>query len=108
MEPRGAAACCGCMHLVELFLPADAKFSQTRRALADELSRRFGGMTAFNRAPAKGLFEQDSGRVEDEIIIFEVMTTDFEHEWWRILRARLERDFQQDQILIRASAIERI
>jgi hypothetical protein len=96
------------MRLVELFLPADAKFAPTRRSLADELSRRFGGMTAFNRTPAQGLFEQGSERVEDEIIIFEVMTDDFEQEWWRALRARLERVFEQDAILIRVSIIEKV
>lgn len=65
-------------------------------------------MTAFNRTPAQGLFEQGSERVEDEIIIFEVMTDDFEQEWWRALRARLEDVFEQDEILIRVSTIEKV
>jgi hypothetical protein len=46
------------MHLIELLLLADKQFSEKRGLLADELSQRFGGTTAFTRAPAKGLFQQ--------------------------------------------------
>ena len=60
------------MHLIELLLPADEQFSEKRGLLADELSQHFGGMTAFTRAPAKGLFQQGTSRVEDDIVVFEV------------------------------------
>jgi hypothetical protein len=93
---------------VEILLPADAKFAGKRKALAQELSRRFGGLTAFTRAPAKGLFEQDGKQIEDDIVVFEIMTTNLKREWWSTLRARLEADFDQDEIVIRATTIERI
>jgi hypothetical protein len=96
------------MHLIEILLPADTAYANKRRALAHELSRRFGGMTAFNRSPADGLFEQGSEQVEDDIIVFEVMIADLDRIWWQALRARLEILFQQDEIVIRATAIERL
>jgi hypothetical protein len=107
-EPARFAVACYCMFLVELLLPADAQFSDARRKLAEDLSQRFGGMTAFNRAPAKGLFEQGEKRVEDDIIVFEVMVDEIERVWWKALRTKLENEMQQDEIVIRASHTERL
>src|SRR5690606_21453973 len=52
------------MHLVQLFLPLyDAGGRRFPRALFDavraELTEHFGGVTAFSRAPATGLWEDD-------------------------------------------------
>jgi hypothetical protein len=96
------------MHQIEILLPADTKFEDKRKALARELTCRFGGVTAFTRAPAKGLFEQGGRQVEDDIIVFEVMTDSLSREWWSALHERLEKDFDQDEIVIRASHIERL
>jgi hypothetical protein len=96
------------MHLVEILLPANKAFVSKREKLAQELSCRFGGLTAFTRSPAKGLFKQGGKQVEDDIVVFEVMVQALDQEWWQSLRDRLERDFEQDEIVIRASAIERL
>jgi hypothetical protein len=96
------------MYLVEILLPADKQFAPGRRALAHELADRFGGLTAFNRSPAKGLFQQHRRKIEDDIIIFEIQTDALEKDWWAALRVRLESDFQQDEILMRATAVERL
>ena len=96
------------MRQIEILLPAEENFSGKRNALAHELTHRFGGLTAFTRAPAKGLFEQGGKQIEDDIVVFEIMTADLEREWWSALRKRLQVDFQQDEIVIRATAIERI
>jgi hypothetical protein len=96
------------MHQIEILLPADTKFVAWRTALAQELASRFGGVTAFIRAPAKGLFEQNGQQVEDDIVVFEIMADVLEREWRSALRVRLEDDFHQDEIVIRASAIERL
>lgn len=83
------------MHLVELFLPlADNegipfkpdKFTQLR----DELTRRFGGVTSFSRAPAKGTYEDGGRTFHDDIAILEVMTGELDRAWWADLRKRLE------------------
>ena len=96
------------MHQIEILLPADEKFAARRKALAHDLASRFGGLTAFSRAPAKGLFEQHGKQVKDDSVGFEIMTDKLEREWWSALRQRLEGEFDQDEIVIRASDIERL
>ena len=102
------------MHRIEILLPLRdeegrrfdaAQYAKLRAALVD----RFGGLTAFTRAPAEGLWERDDGeRSRDEIIIFEVMADRLDRDWWRTTRERLERQFRQDEIVIRAQLIERL
>jgi hypothetical protein len=101
------------VHLIEILLPlfgedrrrfADAKFSAVR----EELTARFGGVTAFMRAPADGLYKDD-GRVQhDDIVIMEVMVEALDRDWWGSYRSRLEKEFAQDEIVIRALAIDRL
>ena len=102
------------MHVVEIFLPlkrndgADqprALFGEVRR----ELIERFGGLTAFTRAPAEGLWEDADGSVDrDPIVIFEVMADRLDRAWWGDFHRRLEAMFEQEAIVIRASAMERL
>jgi hypothetical protein len=98
------------MHLVQLLLPLfrnDGRrvepelFADVRR----ELIARFGGMTAYARSPAKGIWEPDAGRVErDDIVVYEVMVDDLDEEWWRAYREALERRFEQQSLVVRAAA----
>ncbi len=101
------------MHLVEIFLPVrdnekrafdQSKFAAVRKTLVD----RFGGATSFARAPAQGVNHSDGEIQKDDIIIMEVMTEDLDLEWWASYRASLEREFSQDEILIRASAVRKL
>ena len=98
------------MHLVEILLPLNDnegrpfdsdKFSAVRDRLAD----RFGGLTAFTRSPAQGTTREGDKTVRDEIIVFEVLTETLEKSWWTSYRRQLETDFQQDRIILRASAV---
>jgi hypothetical protein len=43
--------------------------------------------------------------VHDEIVVFEVMTEALDVSWWGRYRLLLEREFRQDQIVIRASTV---
>lgn len=101
------------MHVVEILLPlkrsdGSAQPARLFAGLRAELVERFGGLTAFTRAPAVGLWEDD-GKVErDEIVIFEVIAEELDRGWWSALKARIERDFGQDEVLIRASAAQRL
>ena len=57
------------MHLVQLFLPLrDASGAAFERALyaqvREELTRVHGGVTAYQRSPAVGLWEAPDGDVE--------------------------------------------
>jgi hypothetical protein len=59
-------------------------------------------MTAFTRAPAQGLWTNEGETTIDDIIVFEVMTSSVEGEWWGRYRPILERRFRQEHIVIRA------
>ena len=102
------------MHLVQLLLPlADNAGAPLPRplfaALARELTDRFGGLTAHTRAPAEGLWrDAPDETVRDEIVIYEVMVDALDAAWWGALRARLERDFRQDVVVIRATEVRQL
>jgi hypothetical protein len=68
-----------------------------------ELTNRFGGATAFTRAPAAGLWQQGRSIEHDRIVIMEVMVERLDREWWARYRRSLEREFGQERILIRAT-----
>jgi hypothetical protein len=98
------------MYLVQLLLPltGDAGANDTIHAeLREELTSRFGGVTAYSRSPAQGAWKpDDGGEVHDDVVLLEVVTEQLQAEWWRELRHRLERALNQDEILVRAIAIQ--
>lgn len=101
------------MHLVQILVPLfdnDGEHfpPESYRRLRAELSERFGGLTAFTRAPAEGLWTDGGETSHDEIVIFEVMTETLDRAFWRSYRAELEARFRQDVIVIRAQAIEQL
>ena len=100
------------MHLVQLLLPVfdnegarirDDLFVDVRR----ELTERFGGVTAYLRSPASGLWVRHDGAVDrDDVVMVEVMVDALDRPWWRDYKRRLERAFRQDVIVVRAFAID--
>ena len=95
------------MHLVQILLPLyDNAGAPLPRGLftkvREELAGAFGGLTAFTRAPAEGLWQDEGETTRDDIVIFEVMTDALDEGWWRAYRAKLERRFRQDVVVIRA------
>jgi len=102
------------MHLIEILLPL--RDNDGRRFPAElfgevrkELIEHFGGLTAFTRSPAEGLWEAEDGEhVRDEVAIFEVMADWIDRSWWRSYRAKLEERFAQDEIVVRAQEVERL
>jgi hypothetical protein len=84
-------------------LPEDA-FIRVRTELTD----RFGGLTAYTRAPASGLWQDDdTGRTSrDDIVVYEVMVAEFDRDWWKGYRSVLERTFRQKELIFRAHDIE--
>ena len=103
----------GAMHLVTILLPLDRRDGSPQPAalfgeVRAELVERFGGATFFTRAPAEGVWE-DGGEIdEDRIVLVEVEADTLERGWWTEYRRRLEAAFCQDEVLIRASAAERL
>ena len=101
-------------YLVQVLLPthrhngapvAPEEFARVRV----ELTERFGGVTAYSRSPATGLWKRDDEEVErDQVIMIEVVVEVFDREWWARYREQLETRFGQEEVLARALAMERI
>ena len=99
-------------YLIQVLLPVrdndgwlfpDDEYGRVRR----ELSGRFGGLTAYTRVPAEGVWKP--GRREpasrDDIVVFEVMAPDLDAAWWRGYRGELEARFRQGVVVVRALAM---
>ena len=98
------------MQLIQILLPlfdntgrhfAEELFSKVRQ----ELTERFGGLTAFTRAPAQGVWKDEGETRHDEIVVFEVMADELDAAWWRGYRKALEQEFRQNTIVIRAQPV---
>ncbi|MBJ6800456.1 hypothetical protein [Geomonas propionica] len=102
------------MHLIQILLPLydneGNPFTQDEfLKVRDELSERFGGITTYMRSPARGLWKETKDTtVQDDIVIYEVMTPKLDRAWWREYRQQLTADFRQALLIIRASAVELI
>jgi hypothetical protein len=102
------------MYLVQLLLPLRDNAGRTLpRALfvevRDELTERFGGITAYLRAPAEGMWRDADGRPDrDDVVMCEVMVQALDRAWWASYRAFLERRFGQLEIVARALPLERL
>jgi len=84
------------MYLVQILLPLFDNHGHPFEAadyvrLRSELADRFGGVTAYTRAPARGVWKDETGGTNrDDIVIFEVIAESLDRAWWKRLRARLE------------------
>jgi hypothetical protein len=102
------------MFLIQFLLPtrdnAGQPFAQREfDRIRQELTERFGGVTAYLRSPAVGLWADDSGSIRrDDLAIFEVMAQALDHAWWRQYRFQLEQRFRQDEVVMRATSFERL
>lgn len=98
--------------LVEIFLPlydgnGEVFPEKSYAELREELTAKFGGLTEYSRYPARGYWKPDEGKArKDELMVFEVMCTEIETEFWNNLKLRLLKIFKQDTIIIRCSKIE--
>lgn len=102
------------MYLVQILLPlfdnqgAPIPAEEFQR-VSTELSERFGGLTAFTRSPAEGIWKKDRSETKrDDIVVVEVMAGDLDRAFWTERRRELETRFRQDVVVIRAHPIEQI
>lgn len=73
------------------------------------LTDTYGGVTAYQRSPAKGLRREEDGEVvADEILIYEVMVDSLDHAWWTEFREAMRRRFGQEKLVVRALPMERL
>jgi hypothetical protein len=99
------------MYVIEILLPL--RDNQGKRfpgklydAERKKLVEEFGGLTAYSKVPAKGLWK-DKGRTQrDDLVIFEVIAKRLDRRWWKAYRHQLERSFRQKEMMVRAFKIE--
>ena len=102
------------MFITQLLLPLtdnqgrrlpEVQFARVR----EELSARFGGVTAYSRAPAEGVWVADDTHVSrDDVVVVEVMSDRLDRGWWGDYRKDLERRLEQQEVVIRAWTAERL
>jgi len=100
--------------LVQLLLPLydnagrrhpHEHFAQVR----DELTDRYGGVTAYLRSPAQGTWKEASGSIDrDQVVMCEVMVSGLDRAWWADYRRALETRFGQEELVVRATPLERL
>jgi hypothetical protein len=100
------------VHLVQVLVPVYDNDGQPfpaneLRRIRQELTGRFGGVTAYTRAPAEGSWEDDQGRVHhDDVAVIEVMVESLDREWWSRYREELAARFRQTELVVRATPLE--
>ena len=102
-------------YLIQILLPIHARdgtplpnemFARVR----GELTEKFGGVTAYSRSPATGLWKRDEDDAieRDQVIMVEVVTGAFDRKWWKNYREQLEVRFGQEEVHARALEVETI
>jgi hypothetical protein len=100
------------MHLVQILLPlydnsGAPQLGSHFEAVERELTDKFGGLTAYTRAPAEGLWKEDRAQTrKDDIVVHEVMCEQLDREWWREYRRKLEARFRQEKLIVRSQSLE--
>lgn len=101
------------MFLVEILLPIYDNEGRRFGAgefdrVSDELAARCGGVTAFRRSPAEGVWREGGEESRDRVVVFEVMAQELDRAWWRGYRDELERRFRQEKVVVRATECEEL
>lgn len=101
------------MYLIQILLPLyDNEGAAFEREfydrVRDELTKKFGGVTAFSNSPAEGVWKEGGEVSRDRLIVFEVMSQELERAWWAHYRAELEARFRQEKLIARATSIEQL
>ncbi len=101
-------------HLIQILLPTHTRDGAAVAAeqfarVRVEMTERFGGVTAYSRSPATGLWINEDETIErDQVIMVEVVVDAFDREWWAAYRRQLEGRFEQEEIHARALVLELI
>ena len=100
------------MYLVQILLPVrdndgNAFPAELYEDVRSDMTEHFGGVTAYLRAPAHGVFESDGGEVmRDDIVIVEVMCDALDRSYWATYRTHLTELFAQEALVVRALPFE--
>jgi inorganic pyrophosphatase len=99
---------------VQLFIPLrDPKGKQFAEKhfsdLTAELKENFGGVTVYSRAPATGQWKQEGGKtVTDKLLVYEVLLSNLDKKYWTKLKARLEKRFRQQELLVLITKVQKL
>jgi hypothetical protein len=99
------------MFLIEILLPlndnAGNPFSRDNyREVQEQLTGKFGGVTAYTRSPASGTWRDGRGATyRDDVVLFEVMAETLDAAFWQMLKGRLAEQFDQNDVIVRATEI---
>jgi hypothetical protein len=102
------------MHLIQILLPLYEKSGRKvsralLRSTAKQLADEFGGLTAYARAPAEGLWRRRGAKLDrDDVVVYEVMAQKVDLGFWSARRGKLEKEFVQDAIVVRAIRAKRL
>ena len=99
------------MHLIQILLPVRDNVGtpfgpHPFEEVAWKLSKKFGGITGYTRAPAEGRWETSGKTQHDDVLVIEVMVDALDRAWWAAFRAELEATFRQERIIVRSQVIE--
>ena len=76
--------------------------SELSKRVRMELTQKFGGLTAYTRAPAEGTWRDEEGRTQrDDVVIVEVMTPSLDREWWTRYALDVATRFGQRELVVR-------
>ncbi len=102
------------MYLIQLLLPLKDNDkrpfpSEYFDSVRSTLTERFGGVTAFLRSPAVGIWKENEAELShDEVVMFEVISSELDEEWWTAYRIELQKKFSQDELLVWASKVTKL
>ena len=99
------------MYMIQILLPVRDNNNQAFPAesyagIREVLTKQFGGITAYTRAPAEGVWRDDQNAAHrDDMVILEVMTAELDGAWWQEYKRQLKITFSQEDIIIRVHKI---
>ena len=100
------------MRMIQIFLPVrDNKGKPFPKGqytgIRKTLTKEFGGLTAYTRAPAEGVWKDEQCDMQpDEMVIVEVLAAELDKKWWKNYKKELEQTFAQDAIIIRVQKVK--
>lgn len=90
---------------LELILPEKTSggkpFPETYfEELQEELVNKFGGLTVYSRITAQGFWKKGTEAVQQDVVVYELMLSKFDAHYWKQMKLKLERKFNQDEVMI--------
>jgi inorganic pyrophosphatase len=77
--------------------------------LSTELKENFGGVTVYGRAPVTGQWKQDGEKtITDQLLVYEVLLSNPDKEYWTKLKTQLEEKFRQQELLVLITKVQKL